>query len=142
MDYETITVAIEGAVGTLALNNPAKLNALSVACLRDLADAARWFDGHDDVKAVIVRGEGRAFTAGADLAAFTGAGPARAAADAGHPAGRGRGGRGPGAHRRGLERPRVAPGSPPLPGGSRPLIDGGRPGRRTAGRLASRTRRP
>ena len=84
MDYDTITVGVEGAVGTLTLDNPAKLNPLSVACLRELADAARWFDGHDDVKAVIVRGNGRAFTAGADLAAFTGGGgPDRAGTDAG-----------------------------------------------------------
>lgn len=84
MDYDTITVEVDGAVGTLVLDNPSKLNPLSVACLRELADAARWFDGHDDVKAVIVRGNGRAFTAGADLAAFTGGGgPDRAGTDAG-----------------------------------------------------------
>ena len=83
MDYETITVGVEGAVGTLALDNPAKLNPLSVACLRELADAARWFDRHDEVKVVIVRGNGRAFTAGADLAAFTGGGADRAGTDAG-----------------------------------------------------------
>ncbi len=84
MDYETITVDIDGPVGTLALDNPAKLNPLSVACLLELTDAARTFDRHDDVKAVIVRGNGRAFTAGADLAAFTGGGgPDRAGTDAG-----------------------------------------------------------
>ena len=83
MDYETITVDVRGPVGTLALDNPAKLNPLSVACLRELADAARWFDGQDEVKVVIVRGNGRAFTAGADLAAFAGSGPDRPAADAG-----------------------------------------------------------
>ncbi|MYH00811.1 MAG: enoyl-CoA hydratase/isomerase family protein [Acidimicrobiaceae bacterium] len=84
MDYETITVGIDGPVGTLALDVPAKLNPLSVACLLELTDAARWFDGHEDVKAVIVRGNGRAFTAGADLAAFTGGGGFdRAGTDAG-----------------------------------------------------------
>lgn len=84
MDYETISVGIDGPVGTLALDNPAKLNPLSVACLHELTDAARWFDGHDEVKAVVVRGNGRAFTAGADLAAFAdGGGPDRAGTDAG-----------------------------------------------------------
>ena len=84
MDYETITVGIDGPVGTLALDVPAKLNPLSVACLLELADAAQWFDGQEDVKAVIVRGNGRAFTAGADLAAFSGGGgPDRAGTDAG-----------------------------------------------------------
>ena len=84
MDHHTITVEVDGPVGTLALDNPSKLNPLSVECLVELADAARWFDRHDDVKAVIVRGNGRAFTAGADLAAFAGGGgPDRAGTDAG-----------------------------------------------------------
>ncbi len=84
MDYETIAVGIDGPVGTLALDNPAKLNPLSVACVRELIDAAGWFDDHDEVKAVIVRGNGRAFTAGADLAAFSdGGGFDRAGTDAG-----------------------------------------------------------
>ena len=84
MDYDTISVSVDGAVGTLLLDNPAKLNPLSVDCLVELTGAARWFDGQDDVKAVIVRGNGRAFTAGADLAAFTGGGgPDRAGTDAG-----------------------------------------------------------
>ena len=84
MDYDTITVTVDGDVGTLLLDNPSKLNPLSVACLRELAEAAHWFDDHQDVKAVVVRGNGRAFTAGADLAAFTdGGGPDRAGTDAG-----------------------------------------------------------
>ena len=84
MHYQTIAVDLDGPVGTLALDNPAKLNPLSVACLRELAGAARWFDSHDEVKAVVVRGNGRAFTAGADLAAFTGGGGMdRAGTDAG-----------------------------------------------------------
>ena len=84
MDYETIAVSVDGPVGALALDNPAKLNPLSVACIRELTDAAGWFDSHDDVKAVVVRGNGRAFTAGADLTAFTGGGGLdRAGTDAG-----------------------------------------------------------
>ncbi len=84
MDYDTITVSVDGAVGTLLLDRPAKLNPLSVACIRELTDAAGWFDSHAEVKAVIVRGNGRAFTAGADLAAFAdGRGPGRAGTDAG-----------------------------------------------------------
>ncbi len=70
VDYRTITVSVAGPVGTLMLDNPAKLNPLSESCLRELIDAARWFDQRQDVKAVIVKGNGRAFTAGADLASF------------------------------------------------------------------------
>lgn len=83
MDYTTIAVSVDGPVGTLALDNPAKLNPLSVACIRELTDAAGWFDSRDEVKAVVVRGNGRAFTAGADLAAFADGGLDRAGTDAG-----------------------------------------------------------
>jgi len=36
-----------------------------------MIDAAAWFDARPEVKVVIVSGEGRAFSAGADLTAFT-----------------------------------------------------------------------
>src|SRR6185503_20014254 len=44
------------------------LNAMSSTMLRELVEAARWFDSQRDVRVVIVRGAGRAFSAGADLA--------------------------------------------------------------------------
>ena len=69
---ETLLTEIDGPVGRIVLNNPATLNPLSVNCLEELTEAAAWFDAHDDVKVVIISGTGRAFTAGADLAAFTG----------------------------------------------------------------------
>jgi enoyl-CoA hydratase/carnithine racemase len=81
----TITVAVDGRVGRLTLNRPEKLNPLSTQCLDELAAAAAWFDGRPELRVVIVSGAGRAFSAGADLAGFAGAGdrPARDGADAG-----------------------------------------------------------
>lgn len=83
--FTTLEVSAEGPVGRLWLNRPDRLNALSTTVLNELADAARWFDEQRDVRAVVVGGRGRAFSAGADLDGFpaladTGA---RAAADAG-----------------------------------------------------------
>ena len=72
--FETIEVAVDGATGSLWLARPDKLNPLSTQTLRELADAARWFDQHPDLKVVTVGGRGRAFSAGADLGAFTGEG--------------------------------------------------------------------
>ncbi len=83
MTYATVTTSIDGPIGTLALDNPTKLNPLSVTCIREITDAAHYFDRQDDVKVVVVRGNGRAFTAGADLAAFLAGGLDRAGADAG-----------------------------------------------------------
>lgn len=68
--FETLTTAVEGSVGHLTLNRPQKLNPLSRLALTELAEAARWFDTQHAVKAVIVRGAGRAFSAGADLSTF------------------------------------------------------------------------
>lgn len=83
----TLAVAADGSRGSITLNRPDKLNPLGIVTLNELADAARWFDARPEVKVVVVAGNGRAFSAGADLAAFTGTGPGsdtpREAADAG-----------------------------------------------------------
>ena len=72
--FETIAVTADGPTGSLWLDRPEKLNPLSTQTLRELEDAARWFDQHPDLKVVTVGGRGRAFSAGADLGAFTGEG--------------------------------------------------------------------
>ncbi|TFG93303.1 MAG: enoyl-CoA hydratase/isomerase family protein, partial [Myxococcales bacterium] len=66
--FETLLAAADGPIGHLTLNRPEKLNPLSTATLGELAAAARWFDEQPAVKVVIVRGAGRSFSAGADLA--------------------------------------------------------------------------
>lgn len=68
--FETIAVAVDGARGELWLDRPDKLNPLSSQALRELEEAARWFDRHPDLKVVVVGGRGRAFSAGADLDSF------------------------------------------------------------------------
>ncbi|MCL4685775.1 enoyl-CoA hydratase/isomerase family protein [Myxococcota bacterium] len=70
--FETLLTDVDGAVGRLTLNRPEKRNPLSTQTLTELAQAARWFDDRPEVKVVIVSGAGRAFSAGADLASFTG----------------------------------------------------------------------
>ena len=56
----------EGAIGSLWLNRPERLNALSITLLQELAEAARWFDQQQEVRVVVVGGRGRAFSAGLD----------------------------------------------------------------------------
>ncbi len=85
MEATTLRVETAGPIGRITLARPQKLNPLSTECLLELEAAARWCDAQPGVKVVIVSGEGRAFSAGADLASFSGAGPMdpREAADAG-----------------------------------------------------------
>jgi enoyl-CoA hydratase/carnithine racemase len=62
-----IDVAIADGIARITLNAPAKLNALDEAALRDL-DAAYATAEAEGVRALILRGEGRAFCAGRDIA--------------------------------------------------------------------------
>jgi len=82
---ETLRVSADGRIGRITLARPAKLNPLSTQCLEELAQAAAWFDAQPEIRVVTVSGEGRAFSAGADLSAFTDSseGIARNEADAG-----------------------------------------------------------
>lgn len=86
LELTTVQVAVDGPVGRLTLDRPEKLNPLGTTTLRELVEAAHWFDDQPAVKAVVVSGRGRAFTAGADLASFADPDPVippREAADAG-----------------------------------------------------------
>jgi enoyl-CoA hydratase/carnithine racemase len=65
--YQSLEIRLDGTLGRLTLNRPERLNAIGATMLRELADAARWFDSQTQVRAVIVSGHGRAFSAGADL---------------------------------------------------------------------------
>lgn len=74
MEFSEIDVEVDGPRGDIRLNRPDKLNPLSTATLNELVSAARYFDTLPDVKVVVVAGNGRAFSAGADLASFAAAG--------------------------------------------------------------------
>lgn len=68
--FATISLTGEGALRTLTLERPERLNALSRELLGELVAACRWLDDQADVKVVIVRGAGRAFCGGFDLNDF------------------------------------------------------------------------
>ena len=80
---EVLTFETRGAVALLTLNRPGKLNALSNELLDALVGALDRVELDAAVRAVVVTGAGRAFSAGADIAAFRRhmrAGPAEAVA--------------------------------------------------------------
>ena len=70
----TVEVAREGEVAVLRLNRPEKLNAISSEVERALHEALA-SDAVRTSGAVIVAGEGRAFSAGADISEFEGRSP-------------------------------------------------------------------
>ena len=70
MQFDTIEVSVDGDRGSLTLDRPEKLNPLSSHTLNEIEAAARWFDGFDELKVVVVAGQGRAFSAGADVSSF------------------------------------------------------------------------
>jgi enoyl-CoA hydratase/carnithine racemase len=67
MDYETIRTDLQDRVLTITLDRPDRLNAFTPAMKDELIAAFDQADADDDVRAVIVTGEGRGFCAGADL---------------------------------------------------------------------------
>jgi enoyl-CoA hydratase/carnithine racemase len=66
-----ITLTRDGPVATVTLDNPPKLNALTVAMWKDLARVMRELSADDTLRCVVLRGAGdQAFAAGADIAEF------------------------------------------------------------------------
>jgi enoyl-CoA hydratase/carnithine racemase len=65
--FETLLYSVEDGIATITLNRPEILNAFNVAMADDLIAAFDAADADDDVGAVIVTGQGRAFCSGADL---------------------------------------------------------------------------
>ncbi len=74
MEFSEIDVRVDGPRGDITLNRPAKLNPLNTTTLNELVLAARYLDTLPSVKVAVVSGNGRAFSAGADLASFAAAG--------------------------------------------------------------------
>jgi len=66
-----VEVKHDGHVSTLTVNRPDKLNALSQEVLSDLSAAIETLRHTDAVRAAVITGTGKAFVAGADIAAMT-----------------------------------------------------------------------
>ena len=67
--FDTLLVSVDEGVATITLNRPERMNAFTAQMMSDMIAAIDFTDAEDAVKAVIVTGAGRAFCAGADLAA-------------------------------------------------------------------------
>ena len=66
-ELETLQIEIDGQVGTLTLNRPDALNAMSPELIGELTTAAAWLADRAPIRALIVTGAGRAFCSGGDV---------------------------------------------------------------------------
>ena len=65
--FQYIERYIEDGVGVIKLNRPKQLNALNRKMVSEIVMALEEFDHHDEVLSILVTGNGRAFSAGADI---------------------------------------------------------------------------
>jgi 2-(1,2-epoxy-1,2-dihydrophenyl)acetyl-CoA isomerase len=66
-ELETVELKVEERVAWITLNRPDALNALTVQVGRELTVALEEIASNSDVRAVVLTGAGRGFSAGADL---------------------------------------------------------------------------
>ncbi len=71
-EYGRIKVAREGGIDTITLFNPERRNAIGPQMTNELLWALEDARGADEVRAVVLTGEGKAFCAGGDFAQMTG----------------------------------------------------------------------
>jgi enoyl-CoA hydratase/carnithine racemase len=68
---ERVTVSIDRGVADVRLNRPEKLNALDHAMFQALSETGKALARERAIRAVVLSGEGRAFSAGLDFSGFT-----------------------------------------------------------------------
>lgn len=72
-EFETIRLETDGHVASLVLNRPDRLNSFTVQMWAEMRELGqRLVADPGDIRALVVRGEGRAFSSGIDTSVFTG----------------------------------------------------------------------
>ena len=66
-EYETVKYAQDDAVAVITIHRPDAMNSFNMELRRDLLAACDRAAGDSSVRAVVITGEGRTFSAGADL---------------------------------------------------------------------------
>jgi enoyl-CoA hydratase len=69
MSEQSVLYEVDGKVGIVALNRPAKLNALSMELRLELERVLRHADDDANTSVIVLRGEGRSFCVGFDVGA-------------------------------------------------------------------------
>ncbi len=69
---ETLIVSVSNGIGTISLNRPERLNAVTEQLYQELQGTLLQFASDPEIKVVVLTGEGRAFCVGADMKAHAG----------------------------------------------------------------------
>lgn len=65
-----IKSVLDGGVYSISMNRPEKKNAINIEMYIQLKDAIKYADESDDIKVLVLSGEGGCFTSGNDLSDF------------------------------------------------------------------------
>ncbi|MEK6252250.1 MAG: enoyl-CoA hydratase/isomerase family protein [Actinomycetota bacterium] len=66
-DLETLRIEVDGEIGTLTLDRPDSLNAMSPQMIGELVEAFSWLADLAPLRALVITGTARAFSAGGDV---------------------------------------------------------------------------
>jgi enoyl-CoA hydratase len=80
MDYQILKTDIAEGIAVVTVSRPQAMNALNTRFFEEMDALVAEFAGRDDVKAVVITGDGKAFVAGADIAEMVGKTPDEARA--------------------------------------------------------------
>lgn len=67
MNFETILIDKKDHIGIISLNRPDQLNAFNVTMAKELNQSLNEMDQDNEIRVVIVKGNGRVFSAGIDV---------------------------------------------------------------------------
>ncbi len=70
MNYETVVLEKNGRHATLTLNRPQSMNAMNGMMMKEIADALESLQRDTDLQVLVIKGEGKAFSAGGDIKAM------------------------------------------------------------------------
>jgi enoyl-CoA hydratase/carnithine racemase len=69
-ELNNIELSVDGEIGTITLNRPDELNAMDWEMINELMTLSAWLADRAPLRALIVTGAGRGFSAGGDVAGF------------------------------------------------------------------------
>ncbi len=68
MDFNTIKIQLGESIAWVNLDRPEVRNALNDMMIKELTEVFDWLNSRDDIRVIVLKGNGKAFCAGADLA--------------------------------------------------------------------------